>query len=175
MKICDLQSLLPSIATAVPSSMMFWKGLVHAILKGQSGHKEAPVSSQPRSCASSQHQAPASRAEQITAQLEGSTLCRDYTICTDDQALLGEGGQACAIRHVHSSIGCSIDFASLVIYRTAASPLRQSACVPSRSAGLAYFGCAAGSTTTGKGRITPSRCSSRDRGACSISAVRWQR
>ena len=91
----------------------FMGALVHAIrkLKGQSGNKEALASSLLRSRASSQHQVPASRAEQIAAQLQGSMLCTDYIVSTDDQALLGEGGQATAIRHVHSSIACSIEVA----------------------------------------------------------------
>ena len=96
-------------------------------LRGLSGNSGAPASSQPRSCTigqrqappSSQRQAPASRAEQIAAQLEGSTLCRDYTVCADDRALLGEGGQACAVRHVHT--GGSSDFASPVTHCTATS------------------------------------------------------
>ena len=96
-------------------------------LKGLSETSGAFASSQPRSCTTgqrqappaSQRQAPASRAEQIAAQLEGSTLCRDYTVCTDDRALLGEGGQACAVRHVHT--GGSSDFASPVTHCTATS------------------------------------------------------
>ena len=164
----EVVDLSPSTATAVHSRTFIEAsacGSPPPCIAQAEGAAQEQGGSQPRCCASSQRQALASRAEQIAAQLEGSTLCREYTVCTDDQALLGEGGQACTIRHVH--IGGSVDLASPVTPCTAASPL-VCICVHSRSAGHARFGCAAGFTTTGKGGPMPSRCSRRDRVACRL-------
>ena len=150
--------------------------LVHAIrkLKGQFEDREAPASSQLQSCTASLLQAPVSRAERVAEQLEGSTLWHDYTASTDDEAFLGQGGQASAIRHVHSSIACSAEVAFPVIHCKAASPL---VCYVSLHQQLVLhtLGCAAGSATTGRRRTMPSRCSRRGQGAWRVRAAKWQR